>query len=209
MQKNCYDAPKQRLRIAKPIAARLHEDVFPAMSLFPRFPLISLSLGALLFGACATAPRPAPPVAKPPPPPPPPVVLVPVIHEGPHYRYVERALVNAESEQQTPYWLTGFDNSGRERVLPADNQGVALVLQAPVGVPKLLIEDLGHDSDRIHVRIVNRGDAPLNLDVACLNRTPPIRRHANVEFPIGARSMIDLALDTPSRDRSNLILRVR
>ena len=179
------------------------------MSFLPRFPLILLSLGALLLGACATPPRPVTVVVKPVPPSPPPVTPEPVIHEGPNYRYVERAIVNAESEQQTPYWLTGFDNSGRERVLPADNQGVALVLQAPVGVPKLLVEDLGHDSDRIHVRIVNRGDAPLNLDVAYLNRTPPIRRHANVDFPIGARSMIDLALDTPSRDRANLLLRVR
>jgi len=179
------------------------------MSLFPRFPLISVSLGALLLGACATPPRSVAPVVTRPLPPPPPVVLAPVIHEGPNYRYVERAIVNTASEQQAPYWLTGFDNSGRERVLPADNQGVALVLQAPVGVPKLLVEDLGHDSDRIHVRIVNRGDTPLNLDVACVNRTPPVRRHASVEFPIGARSMIDLALDTPSHDRSNLLLRVR
>ncbi len=209
MRKNCYDVPNPRLRIAKPVGARLHGDTLFSMSLLPRFPLIALSLGALFLGACSTPPKPAPVAIVRPAPTPPPAPIVPVVHEGPNYRYVERAIVNAESEQQAPYWLTGFDNSGRERVLPADNQGVALVLQAPVGVPKLLIEDLGHNSDRIHVRIVNRGDAPLTLDVACLNRTPPIKRHANVGFPIGARSMIDLALDTPSRERSNLILRVR
>ncbi|MBC8009017.1 MAG: hypothetical protein H7067_02845 [Burkholderiales bacterium] len=168
-------------------------------------------LGSLLLGACATAPKPAPapvtPVSVAPAPAAAP--LQPVVHEGPNYRYVERVITTVEAMEAPPYWLTGFDNSGRERVLPTDNQGVALVLQAPVGVPKLLVEEKNADDDRIHLRIVNRGPAALELDVACLTRTPPIRRHAVVIFKIGARSMIDLALDTPAKDRGNLIVRVR
>ena len=144
-----------------------------------------LLLGSLLLGACATAPKPAPVAAPPPAPAPLPVVArEPVIHEGPNYRYVERAITAVDAEKAPPYWLTGFDNSGRERVLPIDNQGVALVLQAPVGVPKLLVEEKNAHDDRIHLRIVNRGPVPLELDVTCLSRTPPIHRHAVVIRPI-------------------------
>ena len=169
-----------------------------------------LLLGALFLGACATAPKPAPVAPQQPAPAPAPVVArEPVIHEGPNYRYVERAIATVDPEQAPPYWLTGFDNSGRERVLPIDNQGVALVLQAPVGVPKLLVEEKNSHDDRIHLRIVNRGPVPLALDVTCLSRTPPVHRHAVVVFDIGARSMIDLALDTPATDRGNLLVRVR
>lgn len=173
-------------------------------------PAIAISLGALLLGACTTPPKPAP-VATTPAKTAPTVAApaAPVVHEGPNYRYVERAVIGNAAEQQAPYWLTGFNNTGRERVLPADNQGVALVLQAPVGVPKLLVEDKGQNADRIHVRIVNRGDFPLDLAVTCFTRTIPVNYYADVPITVGAHRMIDLALDTPSRERANLLLRVR
>lgn len=171
---------------------------------------VSLLLGSLFLGACSTPRKTAPAPATPAPKSVSPIAATePVIHEGPNYRYVERVITTVEAEQAPPYWLTSFDNNGRERVLPTDNQGVALVLQAPVGVPKLLVEEKNADDDRIHLRIVNRGPAPLELDVTCLNRNPPMRRHAVVIFDIGARSMIDLALDTPAKDRGNLLVRVR
>ncbi|TAG27749.1 MAG: hypothetical protein EAZ36_06535 [Verrucomicrobia bacterium] len=132
-----------------------------------------------------------------------------VVIEGENFRYVERAIAGVASENERPYWLTGFDNSGRERVLPANNQGVALVLQAPVGVPKLVVESQKASRDRIHLRITNRGAYPLELEIACLTRTPPIRRHAVVEVPIKAMSMLDLAIDTPAADRDNLVILVR
>lgn len=180
------------------------------MSIHPRTPVFLLPAAALLVSACTTPRSPsASPVA--------PVAAVPtatavgqpVVIEGPNYRYVERPIAGAASETEAPYWLTGFDNSGRERVLPSDNQGVALVLQAPVGVPKLMVEAQNRNNDRIHIRILNRGAYPLDLEIACLTRTPPIRRHAVVEVPIKAVSMLDLAFDTPASDRANLVIRVR
>ncbi len=172
-------------------------------------PLVPL-LSALLLGACASAPRPAPPA-----PPAPVVAPTPaprpaiVVHEGTNYRYVERPVATVEAEQAPPFWLTSFDNVGRIPVLPLNNQGVALVLQAPVGVPKLLVEEASSSADRVHVRIVNRGENGLGLEITCLNRNPPNRNHANVILRIGPLSMIDLVLDTPSKERNNLMLRVR
>lgn len=178
-----------------------------------RFPLL-VTLASLLLGACATPPRgdtalpgatnstPAPVVSGP-------AAPAPVVHEGQNYRYVQRRLADVATENDAPYWLTSFDNAGRERVLPANNQGVALVLQAPVGVPKLVIEETAPGADRIHLRIINRGDLGIDLEIACLTRTTPVRRYARVDLPIGALSMIDLALDTPASDRSNLLIRVR
>jgi hypothetical protein len=170
-----------------------------------------LALSALLLGACATQPVP-PPAAGPAKPQSPSVAATPappVVIEGKNFRYIERAINTIDSDKEAPYWLTGFNNSGRQRVLPTDNQGIALVLQAPVGVPKLVVEDLGERSDRIHLRIVNRGDFGFGIEVACVTRIPPYRRHAGVEMRIGANSIIDLALDTPSAERPNLLVRIR
>lgn len=174
-----------------------------------------LALSSLLLGACATPPRRdtalvgAANTATPTAATSAPSAPAPVVHEGQNYRYVQRRLADVAAENEAPYWLTSFDNAGRERVLPANNQGVALVLQAPVGVPKLVLEEKAPGADRIHLRIINRGDIGMDLEIACLTRTTPVRRYARVDVPIGGLSMIDLALDTPASDRSNLLIRVR
>ncbi|TAG27748.1 MAG: hypothetical protein EAZ36_06530 [Verrucomicrobia bacterium] len=172
-----------------------------------------LPLAALFFTACSSsrvpsASAPAPSLGTVSSSPGSPSNVQPVVVEGANFRYVERAITSATAEA-APYWLTGFDNSGRARVLPTDNQGVALVLQAPVAVPKLVIESQKDSQDRIHIRILNRGARALKLEISCSTRSVPIRRHATIDVPIKAVSMLDLAIDAPSADREKLVILVR
>jgi hypothetical protein len=142
-----------------------------------------------------------------------PTLWEPIIVEGVNYRYVKRQLGLVDtSETQAPYWLTDLDNTERERVrvLPDNNYGVALVLQAAVAVPKLLIQSVTAKEDLVHVRIVNRSEQETRIQVSCTTRDEPSEQRALIpNLDMGPRSMIDLALNTHSRDRGNLLLRVR